>query len=285
MLHLDLGPLNRPILFFGGPYSNYQATEALLNIAQAKCFPMDHIICTGDVVAYAAQPNETANLIRESGIHTIKGNCEESLANGHLDCGCGFDSNMQCALMSVNWYGYAKHRVSAANKTWMRHLPHTLTFSLNGIRCSVVHGSIDHINEFIFPSSDATKKQAQLAKSGSHVMIAGHSGLPFGERLVSSDHTGLWLNSGVIGLPANDATTDGWYMVLTPEDTGVRASWHRLPYDYSTCQDYMQAANLLDYMDTMQSGLWPSMDVLPDAERSQQGQTLELDSLYFSPCA
>ena len=40
------------LLFFGGPYSNLEATEALLAEAVRLGIPPERIICTGDLAAY-----------------------------------------------------------------------------------------------------------------------------------------------------------------------------------------------------------------------------------------
>ena len=81
---------NEPVLVFGGCYSNVQATQALLAEARRLGVPPRRMICTGDVIAYGANPRETLALIREAGIATVMGNCEESLAADAGDCGCGF---------------------------------------------------------------------------------------------------------------------------------------------------------------------------------------------------
>lgn len=60
---LNLGSLNRPILLFGGLYSNAQTTEALLNQAIALHIAPTNIICTRDVVAYTGDRAQTTNLI------------------------------------------------------------------------------------------------------------------------------------------------------------------------------------------------------------------------------
>ena len=49
---LDLGPIDGPLFCFGGPYSNLQATVAVLAEAKRRGFPPERIVCTGDVVAY-----------------------------------------------------------------------------------------------------------------------------------------------------------------------------------------------------------------------------------------
>ena len=40
---------NGPLLVFGGPYSNLQATRAVLDEAARRGIPAKRVICTGDV--------------------------------------------------------------------------------------------------------------------------------------------------------------------------------------------------------------------------------------------
>jgi hypothetical protein len=63
--------LNGPLLLFGGPYSNLQATRAVLSDAEQRQLPPERIICTGDVVAYGADAKVTVDLVRASGIHVV----------------------------------------------------------------------------------------------------------------------------------------------------------------------------------------------------------------------
>ena len=58
-----------PVLLFGGPYSNLSATKAMRRWAESNGIAPGNCICTGDVVAYGARPEETVNLIRDSGIN------------------------------------------------------------------------------------------------------------------------------------------------------------------------------------------------------------------------
>ena len=52
-------PITPPILVFGGPYSNLRATQAMRARAEELGIPPSSTICTGDVVAYCAEPEET----------------------------------------------------------------------------------------------------------------------------------------------------------------------------------------------------------------------------------
>ncbi|MHC5035572.1 MAG: metallophosphoesterase family protein, partial [Planctomycetota bacterium] len=89
---LDLGDFDEPVLVFGGPYSNLEATRALLAEAARRGLAPSRLLCTGDVVAYCADPQATVDLIRGAGIAVVMGNCEESLGSAAADCGCGFEA-------------------------------------------------------------------------------------------------------------------------------------------------------------------------------------------------
>ena len=268
---LELGRIDQPVLVFGGPYSNLAATEALLQQAEDLDIPKQRIICTGDVVAYCAEPEQTSRLLMESAIHVVMGNCEESLANQSKDCGCGFAPGMLCSALSENWYRYANQQISQDSRDWMGQLPRAIGFQLGRRQFRVIHGGVSQINRFIFASTDEVIKQQELDQANADILIAGHCGIPFGQRLADR----AWLNAGVIGLPANDGTRSGWYLILTPAEQAIEARWHRLDYDHEDSFQSMQAAGLNDYALSLKSGLWPSMDVLPVAEQAQQGIALD----------
>lgn len=272
----DLGTLEGSVLVFGGPYSNLQATQAMRDIAGELNIPAENVICTGDIVAYCADAAATTDLIREWGIHLVMGNCEESLASGALDCGCGFEEDSACSLLSTGWYRYAQKQISSEQAKWMGALPRSIRFSLQGHSFQVVHGGLDQINRFVFAGSDASVFAEEFAKTDADVVIGGHCGIPF-SRTEDGKH---WLNAGVIGMPANDGTPDGWYMLIMPDPAAgkLNVRWHRLSYQVVEAQGAMDNAGLkTPYRESLASGLWPSMDVLPEAERNACGQQLQLE--------
>lgn len=275
---MSLGETDGPLLFFGGPYSNLQATQAMQQAAARLGIPARHIICTGDLLAYCGEPSETLELIRDWGIHVVKGNCEASLAADAGDCGCGFEAGSACSLLSTDWYDFVRQRVDADQKAWMSRLPERVDLHCNGRTIAVIHGGLDQINRFIFPSTASAVKERELELAATDIVIGGHSGIPGGQRLGQR----AWLNSGVIGMPANDGSRDGWYLLLTPAARGLKASWHRLVYDAQAASDIMRQKGLCGgYDKTLLDGLWPSMDILPEGERSGQGRLLALDELML----
>jgi len=276
----DLGQLDGPLLVFGGPYGNLLATTALRAVADQHGIPPEQVICTGDLVAYCAEPEETVCLLRDWGVQIVMGNCEQSLAERAVDCGCGFEEGSTCSALSTQWFRYVDHKISDENRRWMAALPQTLLFDLAGRRFAVVHGGVTQINRFLFASTSAEDKLAELNLLGEGVdgLIAGHCGIPFGQMVAGK----VWLNAGVIGMPANDGTQDGWYLLIETMGEQLQASWHRLHYPAEKAKQGMLSAGLSSgYADTMTSGLWPSEDVLPVAEKSNRGKALILPPILF----
>ncbi|NQW00776.1 MAG: metallophosphoesterase family protein [Rhodospirillales bacterium] len=269
---LNLGSLDEPVLLFGGPYSNLQATEALMRSAAALGIAAANIICTGDVVAYAGDPAATTDLVMGSGMQVVMGNCEESFGFEGDDCGCGFDAGSACDLLSRQWYAHANSTLTPAHRAWMRSLPRQIRFAMSGQHVAVIHGGIDDLSRWIFASTPAAIKRqeiATLAGSGAvDVVVGGHCGLPFADDLADV----LWLNAGVIGMPANDGTARTWFTALTPVRDGIRVDLHALSYDHQAAADRMNSLHLAGaYAKTLVDGYWPNMDVLPEGERHQAG--------------
>ncbi len=267
----DLGAIDGALLCFGGPYSNLQATEAVLAEARRRDIPPERVICTGDVVAYCADPVLTVARIRDAGVHVAMGNCEESLAFDAADCGCGFADDSDCAQWSRAWYPMARAALDADAKRWMAALPRQIRLTLGGRRLAVIHGGDDDIARYVFASTPWPEKAAALDRLRVDGVIAGHAGVPFTQ--IAGGR--MWHNAGVVGMPANDGTPRGWFSVLAAGDDGVRVTIHQLAYDHARAANALAAASPgLPYARTLLDGLWPNMDVMPAPERRRRGRPL-----------
>lgn len=273
----DIGTLKGRLLVFGGPYSNLQATEAVLEQAQALNIPASNIICTGDVTAYCGQPEETAQLIAQSGIHVIQGNCDESLANDSEDCDCGFDENTACEVFADRWYNFSRQETSPAMKEWMGTLPFRIEFTFGNKKFHVLHGSNDEINEFVFASTSDDYFLQQIDKTGADIVIGGHNGMHFTS--IMGDKA--WHNAGVVGMPANDGSPRTWYSVIEEKAGEIIFNHHALQYDHDTAAKIMIDNGLKEYAKTVQNGVWPSLDVLPEAEKKQTGVEREEETFLL----
>lgn len=280
---LDLGELKGPVLCFGGPYGNLEATEALLAEARRLGIPAGNVVCTGDAVAYCADPAAVVARLRADGVHVVMGNCEESLGLERADCGCGFEADSPCDVLSREWFAFAQRELDDEAKAWMARLPRRIRFTLGGRRFAVIHGGAADIGRFIFASTPMTEKEREFARLDAEApadvplgaVIAGHCGLPFSEWVGDK----LWHNPGVIGMPANDGRPETWFSILTPgaetAGGGIAIAHHSLSYDYRRAAARMEDAALgAPYARALVSGLWPDQGVLPAPERAARQKPL-----------
>ncbi len=257
----DLGELDGPVLLFGGPYSNLQATRALFDLARREGIAPARMICTGDLVAYCGDPAETVAAIRAAGCPVVAGNCEIQLAANAMDCGCGFEAGSTCDRLSAGWFGHADAEVGAEDRAWMAGLPDMALFTQAGRRFAVIHGGATEVSRFLWPTTD----EAAFAEEVAHIeevagridaVVAGHCGLAFQRRVAGID----WIGAGVIGMPPNDGRRATRYALLRDG----RAEIAELAYDHAAAVAAMQAAGLTQgYHAALASGHWPSEDMLP----------------------
>ena len=261
------------ILVFGGPYSNLEATQAVLDEASRRNIPSSNVICTGDVVAYCADAKACVDLVRASGIHVVMGNCEEQIAQRASDCGCGFAPGSECEIASRTWFAHARDQIDQRDRDWMAALPRRLDFEIAGLRLAAVHGAATAINRFIFASTPARVKALDLARMKVDGIVAGHSGLPFSQIVKGK----LWHNAGVVGMPANDGTPRLWFSVVSPGEANrtLRIEHACLSFDHGAAATKMRVANLADdYATALSSGRWPNCEILPKAEAKAAGRPL-----------
>ncbi len=268
----DLGHKHGKMLLFGGVYSNLQAIEAVIALAQQHDIAPENCICTGDIIGYCGQPQETLDTFKNWGAHSILGNVEIQLRDDQEDCGCDFTAGSRCDGFSDVWYAFAKANLSSTSKDYFSILPDHITFQFGGRNIGVVHGSADYVSQFIFKSSDWGEKIESFQSLVVDIIIAGHCGLPF-----QDDYENLlWLNPGVIGMPANDGATNTWAMILDDSD-GFTAQHIPVHYDYETAIRHMKNNNLpKEYALTLETGIWDNMEILPEEERLLQGKLLDL---------
>lgn len=269
----DLGTLTGKILLYGGVYSNLQALEKLKAIAETQGIAPENCICTGDIVGYCAQPEETVQLFKIWGTHSIAGNVEKQLCEGAEDCGCDFREGSRCDGFSQMWYPYAQSKLSSNSLEVLRNLPDHLTFTYASKKVTVVHGSYTNISEFIFKSSPWEVKDSNFDSTQSDVIIAGHCGLPFH----SEQDQKLWLNPGVIGMPANDGSTEVWYAILDDASGELTYEHHTFAYNYRLTNSLMQNGLLPEeYARTIITGIWDNTEILPPVESGMQGFGIKL---------
>jgi predicted phosphodiesterase len=269
----NLGKKSGKMLLFGGVYSNLQALEALKQIAEQEGIAPENCICTGDIVGYCAQPEETVQLFKLWGAKSIVGNVEIQLRENADDCGCDFREGSRCDGFSQLWYPYAQSKLSENSLEFLKTLPNYINFSYADKQVSVVHGSYFNVSEFIFKSTPWQVKQPNFDATKSNVIVAGHCGLPFHHE----QNNQLWLNPGVIGMPANDGNPSVWYAIVDDTQSTLSFTHKTLNYNYKLTSKLMQNGLLPEeYSRTIVTGIWDNTEILPAIESGLQGFGIQL---------
>ena len=249
MKHRDFGHFDDTVVLFGGPYSNLQAMEALVREIDGR-----HAVCTGDIVAYCAQPNETLRVFSDRGYPSIAGNCETRLIENSEDCGCGFEAGSACDVLSGGWWPHLRAILDPAFLPFLKALPDIGSFVHHGRRYGVIHGGVRDISQFIWPSSPEATFRAVIAEVEAEIgrvdgIVAGHCGVAF-HRAIGGHQ---WINTGAIGMPPHDGRPETRYAVLEDGEVTI----HRLAYDYATASTQMEGAGLSQgYHRTLYTGVW-----------------------------
>ena len=268
-----LSKISGKTLLFGGVYSNLQALESLKQIAEKENINPENCICTGDIVGYCAQPEETVQLFKLWGAKSIVGNVEIQLRENAADCGCDFREGSRCDGFSQLWYPFAQSKLSENSLEFLKTLPNNISFNYANKKITVVHGSYFNVSEFIFKSTNWNVKEPNFEATKSDVIIAGHCGLPFNHQHKNK----LWLNPGVIGMPANDGNPSVWYAILDDKNNSFNFTHKTLDYNYKLTSKLMQNGLLPEeYSRTIVTGIWDNTEILPAIETGLQGFGIQL---------
>ncbi|MDN3666283.1 metallophosphoesterase family protein [Algibacter miyuki] len=263
-----LGQITGKVLLFGGIYSNLQALEALKQVAEKENILPENCISTGDLFGYCAQPEETAQLFKIWKAKSIAGNVEKQLNDGAENCGCDFRAGSRCDDFSQQWYPFVQSKLSKNSLDFIKTLPDHITFHYAGKQVMVVHGSYQNISEFIFKSTPWESKAPSFLDNAFDVVIGGHCGLPFQDKQDDK----LWINPGVIGMPANDGTPSVWYAILDDTNGTLNVEHHTLHYNHKLTNKLMLNGVLPEeYARTIITGIWDNTEILPNIESGLQG--------------
>jgi predicted phosphodiesterase len=270
---VNIGNISGKVLLFGGVYSNLQALKALIAVAESEGIKPQNCISTGDLIGYCAQPEETIQTFKNWNASSILGNVEIQLKNNEDNCGCDYREGSRCDNFSQKWYPYAKSKLSKNALNYLNTIPDHIQFTLGKKKVTVLHGSFFNVSEFIFNSTPWITKAPNFSATESDVIIAGHSGLPF--QHIKEEK--MWLNPGVIGMPANDGHPNVWYAILDYKNEMLSVEFRKLTYNYKLTHKLMLNGLLPEsYAKTIISGIWDNMEILPEVERLQQGQPIKL---------
>ena len=210
----------------------------------------------------------------------IAGNVEKSLAEDQDNCGCNFKADSECDTLSKVWYNYIDSNISVSSRQWLRTLPSHMLVKLKitdiennsldkELKILMVHGSFNDTSKYIFEHTNVSVKLKVFEDTGADIVVGGHSGLPFVQELTNSrDKKLLWVNTGALGMPANNGNQSVSFATATPSisdggDIDLKFNINSLQYNNELASRKILENNLPEeYANTLISGYWNNEDIL-----------------------
>ena len=218
-------------------HGNIGALEAVF--ADLATQSAEAVYCLGDLVGYAAFPNEVIDRIQRDNIPTIVGNYDDGVGFDRDECGCAYRDPEEQRLgdLSLRW---TQRTVTAERKEFLRSLKPEIRFEADGKRFRLVHGSPRRMNEYLFEDRPLSSFQRLAATSECDVLIFGHTHKPYTKRVDGV----LFLNAGSVGKP-KDGDPRACYVIL--ETSGnVTVEFRRIPYDVARMATAIRESDLPD---------------------------------------
>jgi putative phosphoesterase len=216
-------------------HGNLPALDAVLGDITSQSVAA--VYCLGDLVGYAAFPNEVVDRIRRERIPTIIGNYDDGVGFDRDECGCAYREPAEKALgdQSLAW---TKAHTTAENKAFLQTLHHELRFETNGKRMLLVHGSPRKMNEYLFEDRPLSSFERLAASSNADVIVYGHTHKPYTKYV----NDVLFVNVGSVGKP-KDGDWRACYALLEPGASDP-VRFVRVEYDLKQVTDAIRQSDL-----------------------------------------
>lgn len=172
-------------------HGNLHALQTVLEYLEAHDVEM--ILCAGDIVCYGAHPNEVIDILRERGIPCVTGNYDDAVGWDRPRAARQLSTprNEPLKQAALDW---TKTRTTPKNRRYLKSLPWTLEFCLDGLRIRVIHAGPEHLDEWHTP--DQPEGFPALAdRLKADVIVLGHSHRSF----TYHDKHVLFINPGAVG--------------------------------------------------------------------------------------
>ncbi len=207
------------ILLLSDIHGNYPALTAVAKKLPPKNF--DCIINCGDSTVYAPFPNQVLNWLRENKAISILGNTDRKVIK--LLKGKSFKkpSKPEKRIM----YTSTTEDLNRANKKYLLQLSKKKILHLRKRKVGIFHGSPEHANEFLFPTTPISRFRELAACCGCNIVITGHSHTPYHKRTASVD----FINPGSTGRMF-DGDPRASCAVLTLKKKCIKVRHYRISY-------------------------------------------------------
>ena len=198
------------IAFFSDVHGNLPALKAVLGEIEKR--EADAVVFLGDLVHYGPQPEECAELLRNTETDCIQGNCDRAVARKRKSTGEGYE-NPHWTRIAADFLRWTSEAVSAGTRKWLKDLPDELRFQAGKKTVHCVHGLPGRQSHGLPENAAAEVYDAILNRSGSDILACGLTHTPS----IIRRPDGLIINPGSIG--GGTLPSGGTFMILSfPEE-------------------------------------------------------------------
>lgn len=210
-----------------GLISDVHANLPALNAVIDDAPPLDELVHAGDVVGYNPYPSSVIERFQELQITSIRGNHDTAVLEGPPQT---FSDK---ATTAIYW---TQDRLDEQGRSYLNALPDENLFTVDETTISVVHGFIDELNEYVYPT-DMTIDHFDRIPDSTDILVYGHTHYPL---ITQIDGTTL-INPGSVGQP-RDGDWRPSYVVLDTETESI--TLHRCTYDIEEVRETISDSDL-----------------------------------------
>jgi len=222
------------IAFFSDVHGNLPGLKQVLH--EIKEREIDTVVCLGDLVQYGPEPEECIELLRNSEIDCIQGNCDRAVARRRNTTGETFE-NPHWTNIAASFLQWTSESISNSSRKWLKNLPEELRFQVGKKTVHCVHGLPGRQSEGLPEDAAAEVYDAILNRSGADILVCGLTHTPS----IIRRPEGLIINPGSTG--GGTIPSGGTYMVLTfPEEGFPQVETVEFTYDKHEIEEAYEKA-------------------------------------------
>jgi putative phosphoesterase len=217
-------------------HSNIEALKAVMKHIDEN--HVDNVVCAGDLVGYLPFPNEVIDLVRGRKITCVMGNYDDAIGNARMVCGCDYKSE-KARVNGERSLGWTRDRVTEENKSFLRGLYREINLNINNCRVKIVHGSPNHLNEYLPEDTSEIYLKELLAQTNTDVLICGHTHISYHKNFDNGKHV---INAGSVGKPKHGDPRAVYTVVEIDEVIDVK--FNKVQYDFESTARAIISAGL-----------------------------------------
>jgi putative phosphoesterase len=210
------------IALVGDIHSNIHAVKAVL--LQAKKHGAECVWDLGDMLGFGAFPDEVVGLLRKKGALGIAGNFDTKIMKFPKKASAWQHEKDPDKFVMLK---FSYEKLSSSNRKYVKGLPAKKELEIAGRKILLVHASPESDREHLGPDTPEERLLEIAAKSGSDIIICGHSHRPFVRKAGNT----VFINPGTVGLPDDGDPRASFAMLEISSKNGVKVHHYRVDYD------------------------------------------------------